>query len=222
MPTVKTGIPAIDDARNTCIVGSDEVGLGAWAGPAMVCAAAVFCEWNDLKVTDSKKMTRKARERIYERYINDDHIVISLVEIPVEEIDRVGVHEAVRAGHKKAIEGTFWRLVYPPVIVVDGIVAPDLPNAICLPKADALVPAVSLASVIAKVTRDRMMVELDKQYPGYGLASNMGYGTPSHQQGLIKLGVSPIHRRSFQPIADLLKPPTENEVLAYVATLPEE
>lgn len=219
---LQTGIPAIDNAKATCIVGSDEVGRGSWAGPAVVCAVGVHCTWEDPAVRDSKKMTRKARERVYERYWADEKIIVSLVTIPVEEIDRVGVDRAIKDGHRQAIEGTFWRLVYPPVIVVDGLDAPELPDAYALPKADALVPAVSLASVLAKVTRDRMMVELDKQYPGYGLASNMGYGTPSHQQGLIKLGVSPIHRRSFAPIAALLKPPTDDELMAYIATLPEE
>jgi ribonuclease HII len=221
---VKTGIPAIDDARNTCICGSDEVGLGAWAGPAVVCAVAAFCEWFDPEVTDSKKMTRKARERIYEKYWGDDRLVISLVVVPVEDIDKVGVHRAVLDGHRQAIEGTYWRLVYPPVVVVDGNQAPEVPGVICLPKADLLVPAVSLASIIAKVTRDRLMADLDKQYPGYDLTSNCGYGTSKHQLGLARLGVSPIHRRSFAPIARLLEgnAAADVDVMAHLATLPQE
>lgn len=218
-----TGIPAIDEAKATCIVGSDEVGLGAWAGPAVVCAVAAYCEWSDPDVTDSKKLTRKARERIYEKYWSDEKLVISLCVVPVEDIDRMGVHRAVLDGHRQAIEGTYFRLVYTPVVVVDGNQAPEVPGAICLPKADALVPAVSIASIIAKVFRDRLMIALDKEHPGYDLASNMGYGTPKHQAGLAKLGVSPIHRRSFAPIARYLEGDAAADVdmLDYLATLPQ-
>ncbi len=196
-----TGIPAIDEAKATSIVGSDEVGLGAWAGPAVVCAVATPCAWSDPEVKDSKKLSRAQRERVYRKYWPDESIVISLVVVGVEDIDKVGVHEAIKAGHRQAIEGTFYRLAYEPIIVVDGNWCPDAPLCHALPKADALVPAVSLASVIAKVTRDRLMREYDKEYPGYDFASNVGYGTPKHQAGLARLGVTPIHRRSFAPIA---------------------
>ncbi len=103
--------------------------------------------------------------------------------------------------------GTFWRLPCLPLVVVDGIVDPELekgltyaPRVFCLPKADSLVPAVALASIIAKVTRDRMMVEWDKKYPGYGFAHNSGYGTPEHQEALGKLGPCPIHRTQYAPV----------------------
>jgi len=194
---LQTGIPEVDNARATPLVGSDEVGFGAWAGELVTCAVASPCDWDphDPLVRDSKTLSPAQREEVYARYFNleaeEEHkLVISPYAIEICEINEYPIHACLKRAHRDAIAGTFWRLPCLPIVVVDGIVDPELekgltyaPKVFCLPKADSLVPAVALASIIAKVTRDRMMVEWDKQYPGYDFASNKGYGTPRHQEG---------------------------------------
>lgn len=211
--TLHTGIPEIDDAKATPLVGSDEVGFGSWAGELVVCAVATPCDWDpkDPEVRDSKTLSEVQRERVYNRYINDERLVISPSIIPVEDINESSIHACLKFAHREAIAGTFWRLPCTPIVVVDGIVDPQFenlsypPKVFCLPKADALVPAVALASIIAKVTRDRMMVAWDKKYPGYGFNSHKGYGTAQHQAALKKLGPCPIHRTQYAPIARAMK-----------------
>lgn len=208
---MKTGIPEIDSSDATVIVGCDEVGYGSWAGPLVVCAVAVPKDWHDPRVKDSKAYKSKRdlalREALHDEYIGSTEIVISMQVMDSEVVDQHGVYKAAHICHEEAIRGTFFRLVYDPLIVVDGTTAPKgFQNAIAIPKADAKVPAVSLASVLAKVHRDRMMRGLDDKYPGYGFASNVGYCSPSHDAGLKRLGPCPIHRRSFAPIAKMLEP----------------
>lgn len=199
---MNTGIPEIDNARATCIVGSDECGYGSLAGPLVVCAVATPCDWpGEPDVMDSKDLkSRLRREAVYERHFKPDGFPMNLVVVEPEEIDAKGVRNALKEAHRKAVEGTFWRLAYPPIIVVDGNMDCGIEGAHYLPKADSLVPAVSLASIIGKVTHDRIMVELDKKYPGYGFAQHVGYDTPQHREALNRLGPCPVHRRSYSPV----------------------
>lgn len=192
------------------IVGVDEAGRGCWAGPIIAAAAAVSVNWvPPPELNDSKQVTPKKREAIYKRYADDDNVVIGIGEVSPEEIDRIGIDAAQARAQAEAIRGTFYRLVYPPFVVVDGISAPaieppEVLEIMLLPKGDALIPAVSLASVYAKVTRDRIMVEYDREYGQfypYGWANHKGYGTKEHQTALDRLGPCPIHRRSFRPVA---------------------
>jgi ribonuclease HII len=130
------------------------------------------------------------------------------VEFTSQQIDEIGVGEALIQAHRKALEGLLAQCKGTCLIVVDGFQygtgSLNIPGSIGLPKADALIPSVSLASIIAKVTRDDMMVQAAQMYPGYSFAKNVGYGTKEHAEALKKLGPCPIHRRSYQPIKDLL------------------
>jgi len=215
---LKTGIPTIDNAKATPIVGSDEAGYGAWAGPLLTCAVAVACDWepDDPELRnrgagnpwrDSKMLSETERERVFDRYWPQarDNIVISPCVMPAEEIDSLGVSEALKTAHRRAIEGTFFRLPVNPIVVVDGIVNPNIdparsPLIFCLPKGDQIVPAITLASVIAKVYRDREMIRLAQEYPGYGFEKHKGYGTRLHEDALRTKGPCAIHRRSYSPI----------------------
>jgi len=203
---MKTGNPQIDDSTADWIVGSDEAGYGAWAGHLSVAAAAVPRGWVDTRVQDSKAFSgnreaqERARAKVFKAFIEDPrgtYWVCKLAE--AGEIDRVGVwqtlhqlHEAAQAEVCKMLGGTILQ-------VIDGNL--QIPGAIALPKADALVPAVSLASIVAKASRDALMVNLAQQYPGYGFERNKGYGTAKHVEGLDRLGPCPIHRTSYGPIA---------------------
>ena len=196
---MNTGHPQIDDAPQALILGSDEVGFGAWAGPLVVAAVAVPRDWTDPRVKDSKKLTERQREAAYGAF--KDSYPSALVIVSAEVIDQKGVWEALREAHQDAIRLVLDQCLVQPLIVVDGNL--DIPDAVALPKADQLVPAVSLASILAKVTRDKIMLDLDQKYPGYAFAKSKGYGTQAHQAGLERLGPCPEHRRSYEPVARL-------------------
>lgn len=211
------------------IVGVDEVGLGSWAGPIVTCACAVPTSWEgDPEVKDSKMLTAAQRERIYAKYWKPDvdWMILSVGEASLEEIETLGVQPALKLAHRRAIEGTYYRLVYPPFIIVDGTVDPELGRGqvLCLPKADQHIPAVSLASIIAKVWRDRYMADLAKTYPGYGFEKHSGYGTKGHQKALQQLGVSPVHRKGYAPIRRLMEAAiTQTEDIQFLLeSLPQE
>jgi ribonuclease HII len=192
-------------------VGVDEAGRGTWAGPVIAAAAAVPAGWTPPPgLTDSKLMSSKAghkrRIAIYEQYINDDTVVIGIGRVDADEIDQICIDAAQAKAQAEAIRATFWRLVYPPFCVVDGILPPaigppEIAEVMLLPKGDLLVPAVSLASVCAKVVQVRLMKEFDAQYPDYGFAHHRGYGTAEHKIALDELGPCPIHRRCYRPVA---------------------
>ena len=193
------------------IVGSDECGYGAWAGPLVVCAAVVSKDWPLANlVKDSKAFkganAESAREKVAKQIL--PKLVYAVVSISVEEIDRHGVYKVLTQAHGKAIEQVIAKhtdlgVVGKHAVVVDGTlkVTYSGQQAMALPKADGLVPAVSAASIIGKVARDRHMTQLGAKYPGYGFASNKGYGgNPEHDAGLEKLGICEIHRKSYEPI----------------------
>lgn len=194
-----TGDPRIDASTAKTVVGSDEVGFGAWAGPLVVAAVAVPRDWSDPRVKDSKKLSERQREALYEEFFKPKGFPMSIVIVESQIIDEKGVWPCLVEAHYDATHGIGDRLVDEPLIIVDGKIS--VKGTIALPKADNLVPAVALASIIAKVTRDRIMVKLDKQFPGYDFSSSKGYGVPKHQAGLEKLGPCPIHRRSYEPVA---------------------
>jgi len=198
-----TGDPRIDLSTHSVIVGSDEVGLGAWAGPLCVAAVAVPRDWTDPRVKDSKKLSARQREALYQEFWTPEGFPMRVELIEPEVIDEKGVWACLIQAHHDATHGMGHRLVYDPLIIVDGKIPVE--GATSLPKADSLVPAVALASIIAKVTRDRIMVDLDKQYPGYGFAKHSGYGVPEHQAALDRLGPCPAHRKSYDPVARALR-----------------
>lgn len=213
----RTGVAAIDETKALYIVGSDECGYGSWAGPLFVCAALVTREWPFAgEVCDSKDVKEAKREAIYRKI--HSHLLFSIVEVPSSEIDARGVYTCLLAAHEQAIREVKEKhfalgCIGEILTVVDGTL--KIPGAIALPDADALVPAVSAASIIGKVTRDRLMVKQGALYPGYDFASNKGYRSPKHDAGLQKLGPCPIHRRSYAPIAKLVRADSEEKREAW-------
>jgi ribonuclease HII len=190
------------------IIGSDEVGLGAWAGPLVVCAVAVKKDWlGILGLNDSKALSRRRREQVYKELVGVKGLRLSLMKSESTDIDRNGIHYCLKRAHTEAIE--YLLADYPDAeIVVDGdLKLKRLPQAKSIPKADSLFPSVMAASIIAKVNRDWTMIALAKQYPEYGFESHVGYGTKKHQEALKKYGPCPIHRRSYRPIREILQLP---------------
>lgn len=185
------------------IAGVDEAGRGACAGP-LVIASVILKDLNSLKLAslrDSKELTEKQREALFP-IIYEEAISVSVIKVSPEEIDKRGVHAANLDGMRRAVQGlsTVPNYVLTDGYAIEGMVTPSL----AIWKGDQVAPSISAASVIAKVTRDRIMIELDAQYPGYGLAKHKGYITAAHTKALETLGVTEIHRKSYANIAKLL------------------
>lgn len=184
------------------IAGVDEAGRGCLAGP-VVAAALVFPDQTDWPegLNDSKKLNRKSRSRLYEELVILPGVVYSVGTASVEEIDRINILQAALLAMRRAVEGL---ASAPDFLLVDGNFLPDKtrPGRAVI-SGDALSPSIAAASILAKETRDRMMEELDRKYPGYGFAQHKGYGTASHLRALAALGPCPEHRRSFAPVAQL-------------------
>lgn len=184
-----------------CLAGVDEVGRGPLAGP--VVAAAVILDPNQpiQGLRDSKKLTERRREILAEE-IRSKALAWSLGRAEVHEIDDINILQASLLAMQRAVAGLS---LAPELVLVDGNRCPalDYPSR-AIVKGDSLVPAISAASIIAKVSRDREMVELDVEYPGYGLARHKGYPSKAHLEALCALGVTPIHRRSYAPVRRLL------------------
>lgn len=205
---MKTGVPAIDESTAPFIAGSDECGYGAWAGPVVVAAVVVPRDWvAPAGLTDSKKMSHTAMRRVRDAFLTGSGTWYKIAFTHADEIDRLGVYAALYGLHGSLMRDA---LVHAreagkaePLGIVDGDVA--IEGCHRLPKADLLVPAVSMASVLGKLARDEYMAEMDKAHPGYGFASHVGYGTPPHQDALRRLGPCPLHRRSYRPIAELVR-----------------
>ncbi|PHS27484.1 MAG: ribonuclease HII [Methylophaga sp.] len=179
------------------IAGVDEVGRGPLAGP--VVTAAVILDPNKPieGLADSKKLSEKRREQL-EPIIKANALAWSLGRCEAEEIDEINILQATLLAMKRAVEALD---IKPTHALVDGNKAPDLACSVTtIIKGDQKEQCISAASILAKVARDREMVEMDKLYPGYGLAKHKGYPTKQHQQALMKLGVTEIHRRSFKPV----------------------
>ncbi|NQY27475.1 MAG: ribonuclease HII [Piscirickettsiaceae bacterium] len=179
------------------IAGVDEVGRGPLAGP--VVTAAVILDPNKPieGLNDSKKLSEKRREELAP-IIKQNALAWSLGRAEVEEIDQINILQATLLAMKRAVEGLD---IQPDHALVDGNKAPDLACPVTtIIKGDQSEPAIAAASILAKVARDNEMVEMDKKYPGYGLAQHKGYPTKQHQQALLDLGVTDIHRKSFKPV----------------------
>ena len=185
------------------LAGVDEAGRGACAGPLVVASVILRdSHANELaKVRDSKELSEKNREELFD-VVTAAALSLSVVIISNEEIDARGVHAANLDGMRRAVQGLE---ITPAYVLTDGyaIEGLALPN-LAVWKGDQVVTCISAASIIAKVTRDRIMREMDLIYPEYGLASHKGYITKIHTEALQKYGVTPVHRRSFSNIAELL------------------
>ena len=184
------------------IAGVDEVGRGPLAGP-VVAAAVILDPQRPIEgLADSKKLTEK-RRNLLETEIQEKALAWALGRAEVEEIDAINILQASLLAMQRAVEAL---QIQPEHALIDGNRCPQLPcTAEAIVGGDGSEPAISAASILTKVARDREMGELDKQYPGYGLAKHKGYPTRVHLEALEQLGVSPIHRRSFGPVRKLLQ-----------------
>jgi ribonuclease HII len=191
------------DAGLSPIAGVDEAGRGACAGP-LVIASVILKDLNSTKLSslrDSKELTEKQRETLFP-IIYEEAISVSVIKVSPEEIDKRGVHAANLDGMRRAVQSLdiIPNYVLTDGYAIEGMITPSL----AIWKGDQVAPSISAASVIAKVTRDRIMIELDSQFPGYGLAKHKGYITAAHTKALESLGVTEIHRKSYANIAKLL------------------
>ena len=181
------------------IAGIDEVGRGPLAGPVMAAAVILPLDidtpWLHL-VNDSKQLTAEAREQLFP-LIYEAAIAVGIGEVSSEAIDKHGIARATKMAMKAAIGKLDPK---PDALLIDFVrlTEVNLPQR-CIPKGDCKSISIACASIIAKVTRDRMMVELDKAYPGYGFAAHKGYATKEHLENIERLGACPIHRKCFSP-----------------------
>ncbi len=186
----------------TLTAGVDEVGRGPLAGPVVTAAVILDPARPIAGLADSKVLTEKRREALFDE-ICEKALCWSLGRAEVEEIDDINILQATMLAMRRAV------LALEPApqhALIDGNRCPNLPcTAEAIIKGDGRVPVISAASIIAKVSRDREMLVLDAEYPGYGLAGHKGYPTKAHIAALTELGVTPIHRRSFAPVRRLLE-----------------
>ena len=183
------------------IAGVDEAGRGPLMGP-VVAAAVILDDLNPIKgLADSKKLTALQRDKLYDE-IRAKALCCSIAMATAEEIDALNILQATLLAMKRAVEGLRLK---PYKSLVDGNRLPALNMlAEAIVKGDATVPAISAASILAKVTRDRWCIEVDLQYPQYGFAGHKGYGTAAHLRALREHGACPQHRKTFAPVAAVL------------------
>ncbi|MBI2747738.1 MAG: ribonuclease HII [Burkholderiales bacterium] len=184
------------------IAGVDEAGRGPLAGP-VVAAAVILDDLNPIQgLADSKKLTAARREKLYDE-IRAKALCCSIAEASVEEIDTLNILQATLLAMRRAVEGLRLK---PAKVLVDGNRLPVLDVlAEAIIKGDATVPAISAASILAKVHRDRWCAEYDREFPQYGFAAHKGYGTAEHLAALRAHGACPQHRKTFAPVTEVLR-----------------
>ena len=190
------------DAPDGLIAGVDEAGRGPLAGP-VVAAAVILDEQQPIQgLADSKKLSATRREQLHDE-IRAKALCCCVASASVEEIAQLNILQATLLAMRRAVEG----LRLPPYkVLVDGNCLPVLKiRAEAVVQGDALVPAISAASILAKVTRDRWCMQYDEQFPGYGFAKHKGYGTAEHLAALQRLGPTPAHRCGFAPVAAIVE-----------------
>ncbi|MGI9279083.1 MAG: ribonuclease HII [Endozoicomonas sp.] len=186
----------------TLVCGVDEVGRGPLCGPVVTAAVILDPENPIAGLNDSKKLSEKKRDILFDE-IKEKALSWSIGRAEVEEIDELNILHATMLAMQRAVEGLS---VKPELALIDGNRCPELSCAAeAVIKGDGRVPVIGAASILAKVTRDREMAELEKQYPGYGIGGHKGYPTKVHMDALKKLGATPIHRRSFKPVREALE-----------------
>ena len=192
---------ALRAAGYRLVVGIDEAGRGPLAGPVSVAAVILPPDFEHDLLNDSKQLTERKRERLYEEITTREDIRWHAELVGVEEIDRVNILQATWLGMRRCAQALNPR---PDAALIDGRPVRNFPiHQVALVKGDSLSHSIAAASIIAKVRRDRLMVELADRYPGYGFEIHKGYPTPAHQAALKRLGPCPEHRRSFAPVAQM-------------------
>ncbi len=185
---------AFDAQYSGLVAGVDEAGRGPLAGPVVAAACIMPRDAFIDGIDDSKRLSAAARERLYER-ITETAAAFAVAAVEHTVIDEINILNATKLAMRRAVE----KLCITPDIVLIDAVKLDLPvRTVSIVKGDAKSYAIAAASILAKVTRDRMMRRYDEEYPGYGFAKNKGYGTAEHIRALAELGPSPIHRRTFR------------------------
>ena len=179
------------------ILGVDEAGRGPMAGPLVVGGVIFPEDFYDERINDSKKLTEKKREALYDLII-ENALAYQIEVLSVEEVDTLNVYEASRTGMKRIVES-----LEPDFTLSDAMPLGDIPH-LSIIKGDAKSLSIGAASILAKVTRDRIMKEYGKQYPEYGFEKHKGYVTKAHKEALEKYAVTPIHRKSFAPVQKVL------------------
>lgn len=177
------------------ICGIDEVGRGPLAGPVVACAVILPKDSRILYVNDSKKLSEKKRNELYDIIINEA-VSYGLGVVDWNIIDEINILQATYKAMRQAVNNLS---IKPDILLNDAVTIPEINDIKQVPiiKGDAKSLSIACASIIAKVTRDRMMAEYDSIYPGYDFASNKGYGTAKHMDAIRRLGPSPIHRKTF-------------------------
>ncbi|WP_444921556.1 ribonuclease HII [Microbulbifer sp. CnH-101-G] len=193
--------PYICPYKGDLLAGVDEVGRGPLAGDVVAAAVILDPAKPIIGLADSKKLSEKKRELLFDE-ICERALSFAIARATVEEIDQINILQASLLAMHRAVKQLS---LQPEFVLVDGNKKPDWPYPCdTVVKGDARVAAIAAASILAKVARDREMVELDSKYPGYGLAGHKGYPTKAHMQALQELGPSPVHRVSFAPVKKLL------------------
>lgn len=190
----------LDDGILYC--GVDEAGAGPLCGDVLAAAVILDPERPIPGLTDSKKLSEKKREYLFD-VIREQALGFAIARATVEEIDRINILKARMLAMTRAVEGLNGQCEYA---LIDGNRLPELQiPATAVVKGDSLVASIAAASVLAKVQRDREMLALDAEFPGYGFARHKGYGTKAHLEALNTLGPCPVHRRSYAPVRALLE-----------------
>ncbi len=183
------------------VVGVDEAGRGPLAGPVTAAAVRLGCARIG-GLDDSKRLSAGRRTELAAEIV-EECMTYGIAHATVEEIDRANILEAAMAAMQRAVAGI---VVVPDEVLVDGNCLPGLPYpARAIVGGDAKIPEIQAASILAKVTRDRVMEQLDREHPQYGFARNKGYPTPEHLEALRKHGPCPQHRRSFAPVRECMQ-----------------
>jgi ribonuclease HII len=194
------------------IAGVDEVGRGPLVGPVITAAVILDPERRIIGLRDSKRLSAQARERLYDQIVQKA-LAWQIGRADVVEIDQLNILQATLLAMQRAILDLSR---VPSLVLVDGNCCPQLPMpAQAVVKGDTWVDAISAASIVAKVTRDREMLTLDQNYPQYGFAQHKGYPTAYHLQQLRRWGATPYHRQSFAPVKQLLQQPPLHSVLIH-------
>ena len=204
MPRRQTSkaLPGIDyelsrvRAGFACVVGIDEAGIGPWAGPVVAAAVRIDPKAIPDGLADSKALTAHKREVCYGAILR-----LAQVGVGIADVARIDRDNVLRASHWAMGQAVRALAVQPDLAIIDGVHAPDLG---CIVEAviggDAKVASIAAASIVAKVTRDRLMARWAEQYPDFGFERHMGYGTAQHRAAIAEFGITPIHRRSFRPV----------------------
>jgi ribonuclease HII len=188
------------------IAGIDEAGRGPLAGPVVAAACIIPDNVQLANLNDSKQLSAEERVALFEQIVSTEGVRFGIGIVEIETIDQINILQATFIAMRKAVENL---PCLPDYLLIDGSQIPSFPNisSQALVKGDSLSVSIAAASILAKVTRDRLMEELDSKWPQYGFKQHKGYATASHIAAIEKWGPCPIHRKSFEPIKSIMNPP---------------